>query len=133
MRNNFFSGLATIIFFILLTGSKCNKEPVVPTEENLIISIDAPAYVENPGPDFNFNLKVESAMPAAGVRIVFVVKGETDNQDYPQGPVIETSGKTTPITIKNLPRQKFCICTVTVTSKSKSTNTAAKNFRVVYK
>lgn len=133
MRNNFFSGLATIILFILLTGSKCNKETVAPTEENLRISIDAPAYIENPGPDFNFNLKVESAMPAAGVRIVFVVKGETDNQDYPQDPAIETSGKTTPITLRNLPRQKFCICTVTVTSKSKSTNTAAKNFRVVYK
>ena len=132
MRSKLFSLPAIIIILLLFSTTNCKKDPIVP-EENLRISTDAPIVIENPGPDFNFNLRVESAMPNAGVKIVYTVKGEIDNQAYPQGPAIETTGNATPITIRNLPRQKFCICTITVSSKNAITNTATTSFRIIYK
>ncbi len=126
--------ISLLVVFILLATTGCEKNPPSQkAEENILISTDAGALTYTPGPNFNFNLMVESAMPGAGVRITFDVKGETDNQVYRQGPAIETTNKTTRISITNLPRQKFCVCTITVTSKSKPTNTATTSFRVVYK
>jgi len=131
MRNVFIS---LLVVFILLATTGCEKNPPSQkAEENILISTDAGSLTYTPGSNFNFNLMVESVMPVAGVRIAFEVKGETDNQVYPQGPAIETTNKTTPITITKLPRQKICVCTITVTSKSKPTNTATTSFRVVYK
>ncbi|HEU5165978.1 MAG TPA: hypothetical protein VFU29_10590 [Chitinophagaceae bacterium] len=130
MRTIFFS---IVVSLFALMASKCNKDPLTPPEENLIISTDAPDYSETPGPDFNLHVTVESAMPPGGVRISFMVKGEVDNISYSQNPAIETNDKTSSIRLINLPQQKFCVCTVTVVSKSKSTNSASKNFRVVYK
>jgi preprotein translocase subunit Sec63 len=133
MRTIFFKPLAAIMMTVLiLTGAKCSKPPS-PPEQDLRVSVDAAAIEEVPGPDFNFNLMVESAMPAAGVRITFSVKGEADNRNYPQGPFIETTNNTTRISLINLPRQKFCICTVTVVSISTTTNTATADFRIIYK
>jgi hypothetical protein len=134
MRNLFFLSLTVIIISLMFTDSGCKKSsPSSPPEENLKISIDAASFTTTPGPDFNFNLSVESVMPAAGVRIVYSVKGESDNQNYPQGPMIYTSGKMTRINISNLPRQKICICTVDVNSMSKITNTATTSFKLAYK
>ena len=128
--------MRTILFSILVAFAilmlQCNPAEI--EEENLNISTDAPAYNETPGPDFSFRLMVESAMPPDGVKIFYTVKGESDNLDYPQNPgVIETTNKIILIKLINLPQQKFCVCTIKVTSKSKSSNTASKNFRVVYK
>jgi len=128
------SSFALITVMIVLTGLGCKKSSTPPPpEEDLKISIDAASYTLTPGPDFSFNLKVESAMPIGGVAIAYTVKGEFDNQNYPQGPTINTYSSITKITINGLPRQKICICTITVTSKSKSTNTATTSFRVGYK
>jgi hypothetical protein len=124
---------AIVLAFFLQPISGCKPEPIESKEENLRISTDASTYKEVPGPDFDLNLTVESAMPAAGVRIVTIVKGETDNSNYPQGASIETIANVTKIHVVNLPRQKFCICTVTVTSKSNNANIATASFRVVYK
>jgi hypothetical protein len=129
MRNIIFSSLSVII---MLGVAECKKPPPVP-DEPLKISSDASSFTTSPAADFRFILKVESAMPANGVRIEYNVKGEVDNQNYPQGAPINTSNNIIPITIGILPRQKICICTVTVTSKTRSTNTATTSFRVVYK
>ena len=127
MRKIFFS---IVVSLCAITMLKCDREDV---EENLSISIDAPAYNETNGPDFNFHVTVESKMPPGGVRIMCSVKGEADNFNYPQGPAIETSDKTSAIRLVYLPRQKFCIATVRVISKSQGTNNTSKDFRVVYK
>lgn len=129
--------------FISLMGVSslsCNKgndggstTPPPPTEENLRVSTNASGLNVLAGSTFDFNIVVESKMPVDGVKIEYVVKGETDNQDYPQGPAIETKTATTAVRIGGLPRQKFCVCTITITSKSKPSNTATTNFRVVYK
>ena len=107
--------------------------PPPPTEENLRVSTNASGLNVLAGSTFDFNVVIESKMPADGVKIEYVVKGETDSQDYPQGPAIETKTATTAVRIGGLPRQKFCVCTITVTSKSKPSNSASTNFRVVYK
>ncbi len=134
MRNLFFLSLTVIIISLVFTDSGCKKSsPSSPPEENLKISIDAASFTTTPGPDFNFNLNVESVMPARGVQIIYSVTGESDNQSYSQGPVINTSGKMTRINIVNLPRQKICICSVYVNSMSKITNTATTSFKVAYK
>ena len=123
----------------MAAGISCSKgdggtsEPPPPAEENLRVSTNASGLNVVAGSTFDFNVVVESKMPADGVKIEYVVKGETDNQDYPQGPAIETKTATTAVRIGGLPRQKFCVCTITVTSKSKPSNTATANFRVVYK
>ena len=129
MRMNFFTSM-TVMIMILLFAASCKQER---PEETLRISTDAALLTTTPGPDFGFNLKVESAMPSGGVRIDRTVKGENDNQNYPQGPAINTANNISQIYVSNLPRQKFCICTVTVTSNNRSANTATTSFRIVYK
>jgi hypothetical protein len=134
MRNVFFSLFTFIIITTVLLVSGCKKESAPsPPEQDLKISTDAASFTTTPGPDFIFNLKVESVMPIGGVQIEYNVKGESDNQNYPQGPIINTYSNNTRINISNLPRQKICICTVTVTSKTKSTNIATISFKVGYK
>jgi len=118
---------------ILLTLSGCDKSPVVVPEENLSISTDAALFAITPGPEYDFILKIESAMPVSGVNIEYVVTGELDNQIYSNGFPIQTKEKSTKIKVNYLPRQKTCIVKVTVTSKSSSTNKAITSFRVTYK
>jgi len=119
---------------LLFIASGCKSEPPLSEpEEDLKISIDAPSYTTTPAADFSFNLKIESKIPVAGVMVEYNVKSEIDNQSYAQGPMINSQTSILPITIRNLPRQKICICTVIITSRSKSTNTAMQSFRVIYK
>ncbi len=133
MRKVFISSLILICVAISPAGSGCKKSSTSPPEEALRISTNAAALNETTGPDFEFNLTVESTMPNAGVRVSLVLKGEIDNQNYSQGLGIITSTKTTKITVFGLPRQKYCVCTVGVTSLSKATNIASTSFRLVYK
>jgi len=132
MRNIIFSSLS-IILMSVVAGSGCKTDPPLVPDEPLKISIDAPSFTTSPGPDFGINLKVESAMPAGGVKIEYSVKGEIDNQNYPQGPVYYTNNTVSSIIIRNLPRQTTCICNITVTSLTTSANTASTSFRIVYK
>src|SRR5215203_3056710 len=133
MRSIYFPPFASLLLVVVSLGCKKDDSPSQAPEENLIISTNMAALNTTPGSDFTFNLNVESPMPVSGVRIVSEVKAEADNQIYPQGTGIETTNKVATVNIRNLPRQKICVCTVSVTSKSKSTNTATKSFRVVYK
>jgi hypothetical protein len=121
--------LAIGISIMLLSVVSCHKDP---EEKALRISTDASSVNTTPSPDFNFNLKVESKMPSAGVSIDYIVKGETDNHVYFQSQAT-TSNSQARLTIINLPRQITCICTIVVTSKTKATNTATTSFRVGYK
>ena len=131
---NFIPSLGKLLLMtILLAIFGCNKQPVIVPEENLIISTDAALFEITPGPDFDFNLKVESAMPASGVKIEYDVIGEADNQNYTNGPSVATTEKITKIKINFLPRQKICVVRITVTSKSSSTNKALTSFRITYK
>ena len=129
MRNVF---LLTIAFFIVaaVTAIGCKKED---QEETLRVSNDIGTLSVSPGPELDANITVESAMPRQGVWIEVAVRGEIDNQNYPQGSFILTNTAVTKIKIRNLPRQKICICTVTVTSKRKSSNKATTSFRAAYK
>jgi hypothetical protein len=132
--NKLLSLTSLIVAVVALTNIGCDKSSTAPArEEDLIISTDAASYTIIPGPDFSFNLKIESLVPTAGVKIDYVVESEIDGQKYPQGPPINTSSKNTRITISSLPRQKICICTITVTSKNTIANTAKTGFRVGYK
>jgi hypothetical protein len=129
MRNIF---LMTIAVFIVaaVAGLGCNKEE---DEEALRVSNDAGTMSISPGPEQDVNITVESAMPRQGVWIEVSVKGEIDFQVYPQGALILTNTAVNKIKIRNLPRQKICLCTVTVTSKGKSSNKATTSFRAAYK
>jgi len=130
MCKNFLSSLIFMIVMSLFMTTGCKRDK---PEDPLRISTNASLLTIALAPDFSFNLKVESAMPEGGVRIDYKVTGELDNQVYPQGPAITTSNNTMPVNLTNLPRQKFCICTITVTSNSRSSNVATTNFRIVYK
>jgi hypothetical protein len=123
------------LFFVvtIMAICGCGKNPVKVPEENLSISTDAAMFVITPGPDFDFNLSIESAMPTAGVKIETVVTGEIDNQIYMNDAPVTSKEKTTKIKVNYLPRQKTCIVRITVTSKSSDTNKATTNFRVIYK
>ncbi len=132
MRNALLIIFAVLAALLTAPGCSKNNSPS-PPEEALILSTDADLYTITPGPSFDFNLTIESAIPAAGVKIEFVVKGETDNHQYLVGPTIETSNKTTRIFLSNLPQQIICLCIISVRSKSKSTNFATTSFRIVHK
>jgi len=129
MRNVF---IWTMAVFIVATAAlvSCTKDD---DEEALRVSNDAGTILISPGPELDVNLTVESAMPRQGVWIEVVLEGEIDNQKYPQGSLILTNTAVTKVKIRNLPRQKICICTITVTSKGKSSNKATTSFRVAYK
>lgn len=132
MRNLFNSWVALTGIILIISWSGC-KPPPPPPEESLRISTDAGTFITLPGPEFDFNLIVESAMPKAGVQIEFKVTGESNGVSFPQGPAITTSSKNTKIKIQNLPAQILCICEITVISVGKRTNSARTSFRVVYK
>jgi len=126
--------MSFIVAAMVLTTLGCKKSSTPPPpEQDLIISTDAASYTITAGPDFTFNLKVESLMPTGGVSIEYTVQSEIDGQKYPQPSPVNTYSNNTRITISGLPRQKICICTITVTSKNTSTNTATTGFRVGYK
>jgi hypothetical protein len=127
-----------LVFFTLLIscskgGSTPTPTPAPPAEETLKVSTNTSSLNITPGADFDFTLSVDSKMPTDGVKIEYTLKGEIDNQDYAQGPAIETKTKSTDIRLRGMPRQKFCVCNITVTSKTKPSNTATTSFRVVYK
>ena len=132
MYKLFFIVFANILLSSTLACKK-NNSSQGSGEAQLIISTDALPYSEITGSSTGFNLTVESAMPPAGVRIQAIAKGETDNVNYFTGSIIETSAKTSNLTISNLPRQKICIVTVYVISISKSANFATTIFRIVSK
>ena len=129
MRNAFL--LTVALFIVVITAAVGCK--MAHSEDALRVSNDAGAMSVSPGPELDVNITVESAMPRLGVWIEVAVKGEIDNQNYPQGSLILTNTAVTKIKIKNLPRQKICICTITVTSKSSSSNKAITSFRAAYK
>ncbi len=134
MRNIFKTFIAWLMVMAIMTGPACEKdENKTSGEESLRISTDASAVTITVAPDFTFQVLVESIMPPGGVSIETVVKGETDQVIYYQGPAIETMANNISITITNLPRQKYCVCNITVTSKSNGTNRATTSFRVGYK
>jgi len=132
MRTILFSMLWTILILMAVAGCK-PEPPLSQPEEDLKTSIDVPSYTTTPAANLSFNVKLESAMPPAGLRIEYNVKSEIDNQSYTQGPGINSMSTVVPVTISNLPRQKICICTIIITSNTKPTNTATQSFRVVYK
>lgn len=124
-------------FFVFLyscsKGGNTPTPPTPPVEEILKISTTASPINITPGADYNFSVTVDSKMPIDGVKIEYNLKGESDNQDYPQGAVIDTKTAITDIRLSGIPRQKFCVCNITATSKTKPTNIATTSFRVVYK
>jgi hypothetical protein len=126
-----------LAFFVLLyscsKGGSTPTPPTPPVEENLKISTTASTLNITPGAEYDFSVSVDSKMPTDGVKIEYTLKGETDNQDYPQGPAIDTKIAKTDIRLSGVPRQKFCVCNITVTSKTKPANTTTTSFRVVYK
>lgn len=128
-----FIALAAAMSVILFSSCDKEKDPPAPPEDQLKITIDAPAFNIVPGSGTNFNVSVESVMPPSGVKVTAVVKGEINNVVYHTPPVIETSNKITKVYISNLPQQIVCICTITVASKSTPMNFATTSFRVVYK
>jgi len=134
MRNLFLLLFSIFTMNLLFVGTACKKSShsTLP-EENLKISTDAESFAVTPGPDYSFNINIQSAMPESGVQILYYVSGESDNQDYPQGPPIYTSNKSTRINLVNLPRQKVCICTIRVSSRSTTSNTVTTSFKVAYK
>ena len=124
--------LLTVAVFIVAAMATVGCKKVDP-EDALRVSNDAGTISVSPGPELDVNITVESAMPRLGVWIEVSVKGEIDNQNYPQGAVILSNTAVTKIKIRNLPRQKICICTITVTSKSSSSNKSTTSFRAAYK
>ena len=120
---------AIVLTAIMLLTIKCHKDKV---EEPLRATIDALPMNTIVGPDFNFNLMVQSKMPPSGVNIEYNVKGELDQHLYFNDQK-ETTTNNTPLRIPNLPRQIVCLCTVVVTSKTLSTNKTSLSFRVGYK
>ena len=67
---------------------KCKPEPPLSQpEEDLKISIDAPSYKTTPAADFDFKLKIESAMPVNGVQVEYNVKVKAITRIMARGPL----------------------------------------------
>lgn len=134
MQTIFYHRLTLIMFMILCISLSCKKNNgTAPMEQTLVVTTDAPALSYSPSPDFKVNVTVESIMPADGVSITLLVKGEADNFLYFSTNAIPTNNKTTSIVIRNLPQQKICICTISVVSRSNPNNKSTNIFRVGYK
>lgn len=130
MNPRIFSFTAMVFFLLIVCG--CNKPPGE-REEDLRISTDAINNKEVLGPDYPFNVTVESKMPESGVIISVTVVGESDNGNYSPISNIQTTAKTTRIGLHTLPQQVYCLVSIRVTSKTKSTNTIASQFRIIRK
>jgi hypothetical protein len=134
MRNKIFSILpATPVLFIFIVCSCGKPEPFAREEEDLRVTIDAINNAEVLGPNYSFNLTIESVMPPSGVGVSVIVVGESDNRNYSPIPDFETSNKISSIGLHDLPAQTYCICTIRVTSKTKNTNSKIVSFRIIRK
>jgi hypothetical protein len=126
-----------LIQLIILIG--CSKgdggSTTPPTEPNITFDVDASSANINPGSTFNFNVKLTSAMPSSqGIKIDISASEEvTGNSVSPQNPTTTSTSATTPVSVINLPQQKWVVTTVKVSSVATPTNNATKTFRVVYK
>jgi len=127
--NNFLLTVLAVAF--IFVGHACKKAEV--QEEAIRFTTDAPADTKSLGSNHIVWIAVESAMPKGGVDIQYTLAGEADNLLIPQGPAISTKSKSVSIILMNLPRQKYCVCTITVRSKTKSANSATASFRIIYK
>jgi hypothetical protein len=121
--------------WIILCFMGCKPEPIPPpTEAPLSISVDAPPFSVLPGPEFDFAVIVESAMPVEGVNINFSIDGEKDGINYYSSPtVLKAKDSRTQHKIIYMPRQVMCVCTVKVVSAGNKDNKATTTFRLVYK
>lgn len=134
MRQSKATIIRTFSIIYLLCCLGCGKDKTtVPPEEALRISMDAQPFVVLPGPDFEFSLTVESAMPQKGVSIDFSVDGEKDGINYYYSPPVQTKDSRTRLKVQYTPRQVMCVCTVNVRSAGDPGNKASKTFRLVYK
>lgn len=133
MFHKIYTSLLTVSTFFLLMLFGCDKPPEKVNEENLRISTDAINNSEVLGTNYSFNLTVESVMPPSGVKISVNVVGESDNRSYSPIADIETSNKTTTITLHDLPQQIYCLSQIRVTSKTRVNNTATLQVRVIRK
>ena len=123
--------LTALIFSVMVSGHACKKVEI--QEEAIRFTTDAPADTRSLGSNYIVWITLASAMPRDGVEIQYTLEGEADNVLIPQGPSISTKGKSISIILMNLPRQKYCVCTITVRSKGKSSNFATTTFRIIYK
>ena len=128
-----YSSLFALSIFFLFMLFGCDKPDEEVNEENLRVTTDAVNNAEVLGSNYSFNLAVESVMPPSGVRISVNVVGESDNRSYSPIADVETSSKTTRITLHDLPQQIYCLSQLRVTSKTRANNSVTLQFRVIRK
>ncbi len=116
-------------------GKKGGTNPPAPTEENLVIALNpdpGTTVVKSLGTTYDFQVVIQSKMPAQGVEITVVYRKDSDNSIiFSQTYQVTTSPLN--VTITNVPQNEIGTVTVTVTSKSKPTNTASKTFKLTRK
>ena len=124
------------IFVALISNAACKKsKPSGPAAEaNIAFTIDANAANTSLSSSFPVTVTLTSAMPSAsGINIAATVIDQTNNATIAQNAGINSTTAINNIQLINLPRQHWCTVTIKVTSVATPTNTATKNFNVVYK
>lgn len=124
-----------VVLGSLALGSCKKKKPEPPAgESNLVISLDpAPSgRVNVSGTTYDFRVKVDSPMPAQGVKVNVTYKKDDG------GAVVfsrEYTTTTSPLNVQitDIPFNEVGTVTVVVTSKTKSDNTQTKTFQLVRK
>jgi hypothetical protein len=131
--NSYIQRIISALIIVCFLG--CEPEKIVPpADEQLRISVDAAQFVVLPGPEFDFSVIVESAMPSGGVNINFSIDGEKDGINYYSSPtVLKVTEKRSQQKVVYIPRQVMCVCTVKVVSTGNTDNKATTTFRLVYK
>ncbi|HYH16174.1 MAG TPA: hypothetical protein VD794_13190 [Flavisolibacter sp.] len=134
-----------LIFFALSiiacskSGSGGGGEIPPPEDENLVVKItpdpgSSTTPVKANGPTYNFNIVIESKIPADGVEVKVKFTKDLDGTVIPPNDYTSSSRTTPiPITISNLTVGEVGTVTVLVTSKTKPSNKVTKTFRLVRK
>jgi len=125
-----------VLLLVLVSScDSCKKDkPEAPGEANLIVSLHpAPSgRVTTLGATYDFQVKVDSPMPAQGVTVSVVYKKDSDatvvfSREY------TTTTSPLNVQITSIPFNEVGTVTVVVTSKTRSHNTVTKTFQLVRK
>lgn len=107
-----------------------------PAEEDLKVElVGVVPDVSNPaqGTSHPFKVKLNSKVPANGVKITVEAKVIFSDAQVPQNAPFVSTVALTDVTLINLPSMKECLVKVTVTSETKPANTKVFTFNIYNK
>lgn len=133
MKTSTYIKLFVSVAVISIIMTACKKGSIKEKEEGIKFETDALESNICSADKFTFTVKLLSAMPSNGIKLVVNAKEEGSGLSIDQDAFLISKGTQTALNVKGLPKQKWVVATVKVCSAKDTSNCASKTFKVVFK